>query len=71
MTTQKLTKTEYGYDYRGVAITRCKIGFTYSRITKFNHRPYAITLKECMSEIDHHLDVAGASVERYRIKVGA
>jgi len=67
-----MTKTDYGYDYRGVAITRRKIGFTYGRITEFNHRTYPKTLKECISEIDNYLDVLGATVERYRIKkVGA
>lgn len=66
-----MTKTDYGYDYRGVAITRRSGGFTYGRITEFNHRTYPKTLKECIGDIDNYLDFVGATVERYRIKVGA
>lgn len=67
----KLTKTDYGYDYRGVAITRTKSGeFTYSKISKFYHRPLPMKLAEVIAEIDMHLD-NGAIIERCRIKVGA
>ena len=67
-----LVKTDQGYDYRGVSITKCKDGgFTYGRIDKFNYRTASRLLKECVSEIDNYLDEQGATIERYRIKVGA
>lgn len=67
-----LIKTDYGYDYRGVSITRGKDGgFTYGRVSKFNYTTATRLLKECVSEIDAYLDTKGATVERYKIKMGA
>ncbi len=67
----QLIKTAYGYDYRGVSITRTKkCEFTYDQISKFYYRPMPMKLAEVVAEIDTHLD-NGAVVERYRIKVGA
>ena len=64
----KLIKTDYGYDYLGVAITRTKSGeFTYGTISEFNHRPLAMKLAEVCREIDSHL-INGATIERMRIK---
>jgi hypothetical protein len=66
--TKQLIKTDYGYDYRGVAITRTKSGeFTYGTIAKFNYRPMPMKLWEIVVEIDKHL-ANGATVERYRVK---
>jgi hypothetical protein len=66
-----LIKTTYGYDYRGVAITRTKSGeFTYGQISQFHYRPMPMKLAEVLAEIDEHL-TKGASVERYRIKASA
>jgi hypothetical protein len=66
-----LIKTNYGYDYRGIAITRTKTGeFTYGQISKFNYRPMPMKLAEVLAEINAHLD-NGATIERYRIKIGA
>jgi len=68
---KNIIKTDYGYDYRGVAITRTKTGeFTYGKISEFNYLPLPMKLAEVMAEIDAHLD-NGGTVERYRIKVGA
>jgi hypothetical protein len=65
---KKLIKTDYGYDYRGVAITRTKSGeFTYGTISKIYYRPMPMKLAEVIAEIDTHL-AKGATVERYRIK---
>lgn len=65
-----LVKTDYGYDYKGVAITRTKSGqFTYGRVSDFVYRPLSMKLSEVIAEIDQHLE-NGATVERYRIKVG-
>jgi hypothetical protein len=69
--TNQLIKTEYGYDYRGVAITRRKRGFTFGRISEFNYNSSVGSLKECCASIDNYLDNLGAKIERYRIKVGA
>jgi hypothetical protein len=67
----QLIKTAYGYDYRGVSITRTKKGeFTYDVLSKFYYRPLPMKLAEVIAEIDAHLD-KGATIERYRIKVGA
>jgi hypothetical protein len=67
----QLIKTAYGYDYRGVAITRTKSGeFTYGKISQFNYRPASMKLAEVLVEIDEHL-AKGATVERYRIKAVA
>ena len=67
----KLIKTDYGYDYRGVAIIRHKNGeFSFNKITKFNSKPLPSTLADIQTQIDNLLN-AGATVERYRIKVGA
>jgi hypothetical protein len=66
-----LVKTDYGYDYQGVAITRTKSGqFTYSKVSNFVYRPMPMKLSEVIAEIDEHL-ANGATVERYRVKVGA
>ena len=70
-TEHKLVKTDYGYDYRGVSITRKKSGeFTFDKIWKFNSRPLPMKLRECVADIDNCLDNLGATVERYKIKVG-
>lgn len=64
-----LVKTGYGYDYRGVAITRTSAGeFTFGIISKFNSRPLSMKLSEARSEIDKYL-ANGATIERYRIKI--
>ena len=68
---KKLIKTDYGYDYRGVAITRTKLGeFTYGTISKNYYRPMPMKLAEVIAEIDGHLD-NGATIERYRINPAA
>jgi hypothetical protein len=65
----ELVKTEYGYDYRGVSITRTKSGgFTYGKVSRFNYTPTPMKLAEVIEEIDRHLE-NGATVERYRIKI--
>ena len=69
-----LIKTDYGYDYRGVSITRTSKGdFTYGKIFPNDDfvRPVPMKLTECKAEIDNYLDNKGATVERYRIKVAA
>ena len=69
-----LIKTNLGYDYRGVSITRTSAGeFTYGKIFPSNDflRPLPMKLSECKAEIDDYLDNKGATVERYRVKVGA
>jgi len=67
----QLIKTDYGYDYRGVAISRRKNGFSFCRIANFNYKSYSQTLTQCVADIDNYLDNLGATVERYRIKLGA
>ena len=64
----KLVKTDYGYDYRGVAIIRTKSGeFVYNKVSRFYSRPLEMKLSEVVAEIDEHLN-NGATVERFRIK---
>lgn len=68
-----LIKTDYGYDYRGVAITRTKSGefifrFVQDFTKEFNYRgTLSMKLSEARAEIDKHL-ANGATVEGYRIK---
>ena len=67
-----LVKTDQGYEYRGVAITKCKpVGFSYGFTNEFDWKTEIRMLHECVSEIDNYLDEQGATIERYKIKVGA
>lgn len=62
-----LEKTAYGYDYRGVSITKAKGGFTFSYIAKVGHGvTVPDTLKRVTAKIDDLLS-RGATVERFRI----
>lgn len=70
-----LIKTAQGYDYRGIAITRDKSGFSYGLIyinpsSPFNPishgRSYPDTLKNTIKSIDKEL--LNNSIEHFRIK---
>ena len=72
-----LIKTAQGYEYRGVAITRDKSGFTFGFIYNNPSKPfnptshgrsYPDTLKTTIKNIDKEL--LNNSVEHFRIKKG-
>jgi hypothetical protein len=66
MNRKELTKTDQGYDYRGVSIIRDSSGFHYRILLPFGSvGSIPTTLKKCVEKIDQEL--AQYSVERFKI----